>query len=599
MVKTNHTRRDFLRMTGLGMTSLAIHGSTAGSLEAACEVEENLVSDSQHKSNRPNFLWLIIEGASPDFGCYGDTYAYSPNIDKLASQGCLFTRCYTASPVCGPARSAIITGVYPSSIGSHNMNQRPTMHHYQVVPPPKVKCITEYLRARGYFCTNWSGVEDYQFIAPFTAWSAGSFHDYHDAPREKPFLHICNFEITHESGNDDIDNIPLGQTSHPSNAKIPPYRNPEKVDYSKLPLHDPTKVKLPPYHPDTLKVRKSWARSYDNLMLVDEYIGVMLKRLQEEGLADNTVVIVTSDHGRGFPRNKKCLYDGGIQIPLIVRWPGKIKPGSKCDDLISGVDIPATILSMAGIKIPDHVNGIAFLGEQKSHESRQYIVSGYDRAVPVDFEPDHTRCIRDKRYKYIRNFKPSLPYSSSPYERTNPVWQEMTRLDSEGKLEGPQKLYLQKTRPKEELYDTLNDPYEINNLADLPEHQNLLKKMREELDKWMEETGDLGNTPEEVLMKRFWPGGKQPVTADPVIKLTYGPEGSIVIEINCPTEGASIGYRYGDEGWWSLYVEPLVFENKVHAQIMLSMLNFKAARYGWRVSNIVYGESTVKKHFTE
>ncbi|MHC4743202.1 MAG: sulfatase family protein, partial [Planctomycetota bacterium] len=406
-------------------------------------------------SNRLNILWISCEDTSPDLGCYGDEYAETPNLDKLAGQGCLYSNAFVPYPVCAPTRSAVITSMYPSTIGS--MHMRTNLRGYETVPPPYVKCFTEYLRAAGYFCTNHTKT-DYQFKAPFTAWDKG--RDWRARPGDAPFFSVINLNVSHESRN-----------------------WPKKNEKLK---HDPAKAPVPTYYPDTAVIRTNIARYYDNVTTMDSQAGEILKRLEADGLSDNTVVFFWGDHGRGLPRCKRWCYDSGIHVPLIIRWPGKLEPASVCDDLVTLVDLGATVLSLAGIEVPSYMQGHPFLGEQKK-PARKFIVAGRERMDKNSY--DHIRCIRDERYKYIRNFMPEKAYTQPiPYRDKMPIMKEWRRLHVEGALTGQAALFFRETKPPEEFYDTKNDPDEVRNLIDAPEHKSRIAKMREDLQQWSKET---------------------------------------------------------------------------------------------------------------
>jgi uncharacterized sulfatase len=247
---------------------------------------------------RPNILWISCEDMSPDMGCYGDEYAVSPNLDKLAAEGCRYNNAFVVFPVCAPSRSAIITGVHPGTLGS--MHMRTGVKGYQAVPPPEVKCFTEYLRAAGYYCSNHTKT-DYQFNPPLTAWDAAK-GDWRNPDRAKgqPFFCVINLTVTHES---------------------------ECWNLKKV-THDPAKVEVPPFYPDTPIVRRNLAKYYDNITTMDAQAGEILRKLEEDGLAENTVVFFWGDHGRGLPRYKRWPYDTGLHVPLLIRWPGKIAPAT-------------------------------------------------------------------------------------------------------------------------------------------------------------------------------------------------------------------------------------------------------------------------------
>jgi len=287
-------------------------------------------------SGRPNILWISLEDTSPRFGCYGDPIARTPNIDRLAAGGQRFPHAFSTAGVCAPSRSAIITGMYQIAIGTHHMRTTHTNPHtpelptpYSAVPPPYVRTFTEYLRGAGYFCTN-NQKTDYQFAPPLTAWDeCNDTAHWRHRDKNQPFFAVFNPTVTHESGMWPREDRPL-QT-------------------------DPEKVQLPPYLPDTPKARQALARHYDNLAQADRQVGEILGQLEEDGLAADTIVFLWSDHGEGLPRGKRWPYDAGIRIPLIVRWPGQLEPGSVSENLVSLIDLGPTVLSLAGIEIPQHM----------------------------------------------------------------------------------------------------------------------------------------------------------------------------------------------------------------------------------------------------
>ena len=364
---------------------------------------------------RPNILWISFEDTNPFYGCYGDRVARTPNVDRLAAGGCRWPHAFSTAGVCAPARSAVITGMYPTSIGTHHMR---TSHTNEVAPelptpysaavPHYVKCFTEYLRAAGYYCTN-NVKTDYQFDPPRTAWDelSNEAHWRGRPHQEQPFFAVFNPTRTHESG-------------------MWPEKTPEVT-------FDPDAIELPPYFPDTPRVREAMARMYTNIEHNDGVMGQLLDQLEEDGLADNTIVFHWSDHGP-LPRGKRWPYDSGIHIPMIARWPGGLEPGSVSERLVSTVDLGPTVLSLAGVTIPGHMQGQAFLGDQEA-PPRRYVYASRDRH---DEAYDMVRAVRDRRYKYMRHFRPDLPYLLwIPYRNAHPILQEMWRLHVEGRLEGP------------------------------------------------------------------------------------------------------------------------------------------------------------------
>lgn len=516
-----------------------------------------LLAASARADDRPNILWISTEDISPDLACYGDAYASTPNLDKLAGQGARYTRAFSIAGVCAPSRSAIITGMYPTTISTHHMRCK-------AVPPPHVRCFPEYLRAAGYYCTN-NFKTDYNFDAPVTAWDDCSRQaHWRNRAKDQPFFAVFNIIDTHESKI---------RTADTDFARLTQRLSPEE-------RHDPARAKLPPYYPDTPIVRNDWARYYDLITAMDKIVADRLRELEEDGLADNTVVFFFGDHGRGLPRAKRWLYDSGMHVPLLIRWPDTIKPGTVEDRLVSFVDFGPTVLSIAGVDVPDHMQGRPFLGRQTG-EPRDYVFGARDR---MDETYDIIRAVRDKRFKYIRNFQACKPYAQYiDYMEKMPTMQEMRRLNKAGELVGPQKLFFLPEKPEEELYDTVADPHEVNNLAALPEHEDTLKRMRARLDKWMEETNDLGLIPEDVLNERMRPGGKWQTTAKPVVlSRSHGTGEVFGVSLNCETEGASIAYATdtGDNTHWKLYTEPLRLMKG-------ATLRAKAIRIGFKESDEV------------
>ena len=522
-------------------------------------------------SDCPNILWISLEDTTPRFGCYGDPIARTPNIDRLAAGGCRFPNAFSTAGVCAPSRSAIITGMYQTSIGTHHHRTTHTHQNtpdlptpYSAVPPPYVKTFTEYLRGAGYYCTN-NSKSDYQFTPPITAWDDNSNQGHwRNRAEGQPFFSVFNPTVTHESGMWERDDRPL--TTNPDD------------------------VELPPYLPDTPKARAALARQYDNLATTDTRVGELLDQLEEDGLAENTIVFLWSDHGEGLPRGKRWPYDAGIRIPLIVRWNGELNPGSESDQLVSLIDLGPTVLSLCGVQAPQHIQGQPFLGPQKVE--REYIFATRDR---LDLSYHMLRAVRDKKYKYIRNYYPEKPYLRwDPVRNTHPVMQEMWRLYVEGKLEGDQLVMFQSPCPAEELYDVENDKYELINLAEDTAHANVLDRMREALEAWQSEFGDMGNISEEQMVAKWYPNGTQPQTASPLFipinasnpGMEPAPEDGewdapLLLQLYCSTQGASIAYTtdQGEDVRWQLYTEPLRLPKGE------TVIRAKAIRIGYKESD--------------
>lgn len=501
------------------------------------------------QQNRLNILWISAEDLSPDLGCYGDRYSITPNIDRLAAQGMRYDRAFSVYGVCAPSRSSIITGQYPTSIGTCHMRSKG-------VPPPETRCFTEYLREAGYYCTN-NAKTDYNFDAPLTAWdeSSGKAH-WRNRPKGSPFFSVINLMVTHES-----QARPTPEQYAKNTALLKPGER-----------HDPAKAVLPPYYPDTEIVRKNWAINYDNITALDYQVGRVLKDLEDDGLAQNTAVFFWGDHGRGLTRGKRWLYDSGIRVPLLARWPGQPRPGAATQRMVSLMDLGPTVLSMAGIPTPKQMHGVPFLGAHTGGE-RKYIHACRDR---MDETPDTIRAVRDARFKYIRNYRPELPYAQPiQYMDEMPMLQEMRRLHAEGKLQGAPALWFAPTKPKEELYDCDADPHEIRNLAGHARHAAKLEELRGEHESWKKRYPDLGLLPEPELMERMRPGGKWDKTAEPVV--TQARRGSgVQVTLRCASKGASMSWTTepGADAKWRLYAGP--FEVRAGATVRA-----KACRLGW------------------
>ena len=565
---------------------------------------------AQPEHRRPNVLWFSFEDTNPFYGCYGDPVAVTPNLDRLASEGCLWTDCYSTAGVCAPARSAIITGMYAMSIGTHHMR---TTHvdpaapdlptPYSAVIPHYVKCFTEYLRAEGYYCTNNSKT-DYQFDPPVTAWDecSDTAHWRNRPDPDQPFFAVFNPMRTHESGLWEPDTIPPAGTGK-SGGPPPGEEHAGAPGAGNLPPIDPARIVVPPTFPDTPRVRASLVRMYENIARSDAELGEVLAQLAEDGLADNTIVMHWSDHGP-LPRGKRWPYDAGIHVPLIVRWPSAagnpgasllpggglagFDPGTVCGHLVSTIDLGPTLLDLVGIPRPSHLQGQPFLGPHA--EPRQYVFAERDRH---DTSYDMVRAARDNRFKYIRHYRPGEPYLSwIPYRDRHPIMQELYAGHADGTLTAEQQLIFA-SKPPEELYDTEADPWEFHNLAGDPDYADDLARLRLAVDDWRDEVGDMGEIPEREMVNRWYPGGIQPVTAAPIIvpvgaaNPASGHEAHRLtaparLELHCSTQGASIAWRFDTDpsDRWRLYVEPIRLERGETA------ISCKAIRIGYRESEV-------------
>lgn len=527
------------------ITRRAALGAAAGPLLAPSFV-------SAQRAPQPNILWISAEDLSPDLGCYGDAYAATPVLDRFAAQGLRYDRAFSVYGVCAPSRSSIITGQYPASIGTGHMRSKG-------VPPPDTRCFTEYLREAGYYCTN-NVKTDYNFDPPATAWDEVSNRaHWRNRPKGMPFFSVMNFTISHES-----QARPTPEQHAKNTARLTAAQR-----------HDPARAVLPPYYPDTPVVRDNWAKYHDTVSALDHLVGDVLKQLEDDGLAQNTIVFFWGDHGRGLTRGKRWVYDSGIHVPLMVRWPGVLKPGSSTRRLVSLMDLGPTVLSLAGIPTPKQMHASAFLGPHEA-PARKYIHAFRDR---MDETPDTIRAVRDARFKYIRNYRPELPYAQDiKYMNEMPMLREMRRLHAEGKLTGAPALWFAATKPTEELYDCDSDPHEIRNLAPDPGHRAKLEELRGEHERWRREHADLTALPETELMERMRPGGVWQTAPEPTV-LTAKTKTGIRVTLESETPGVRIAWttESAETPRWQLYSKPLDLpaETKLRA---------KSCRLGWRDS---------------
>jgi len=515
------------------------------SLFSSCQTDNQKATNSQ-----PNIVCIVTEDISPWLGCYGDPVAKTPVLDQLARDGVLFSNVFSVSGVCAPTRAALITGMYSSTIGANNMRtNRKTLPDgippYEAVPPPAVKCYTEFLRMAGYYCTN-NNKEDYQFRAPKTAWDESSRNaHWRNRPGDNPFFAIFNTNTTHESQVWNRANDPV---------VIPPER-----------------VVLPPYYPDHPAIRRDVARVYSNITIMDREVGEFIGQLKKAGLYDETIIIFYSDHGGPLPRGKRDIYDTGLKVPMIIRFPNNEHAGTVVDDLVSFIDIPATILSLAGVKIPEYMHGQAFWGDQKA-SPRDYIYAARDR---MDGQYDCRRAVRDKQYKYIRNYFPEKPRMLPiEFRKQMALMQTLLEYEEQGKLTGDQLHWFAKTKPEEELYDITKDPFELNDLSDDETYRDVMTELRQVHEKWVEEFGDRPAIPEKELVWSMWPGGIQPVTSSAEIS-----QDGNEISLSCATEGATVGYQVHtgqkEKGPWFIYQDPLELNHSDTLIVMAHRIGFK------------------------
>ena len=518
----------------------------------------------------PNILMLVAEDLSPRIGPYGDPVAQTPNLDRLARRSVRFERVFTTAGVCAPSRAALVTGQHQISFGAQHMRTTTgPLGEYLARPEPSVKAFPELLRAAGYF-TFTDAKLDYQFsgvaagTGPFTIWSAQG-RDAHWRQRQpgQPFFGLINFMETHESGV----MRPDGEPHSESHARTQQFRS--RSGLVSPPVTDPADVTPPPYYPDLPAVRRDLARHYDNIHAMDRRLGRILESLRADGLARDTIVVFTSDHGDGLPRAKRELTDAGLRVPLLVHIPARHAPagwpGTGVDDrLVSFVDLAPTILAWAGVPAPVWLHGTSL----SDGPPREFVFASRDR---IDEVMDRKRAVRDARYKYIRSWHPEVPGGHRLEYRDNlDMVRAMRAAYEAGRLNSVQRQWFEPPG-EERLYDTLSDPHELENRVADPELVEVRRRLRDALIDWLARVGDLGRLPEAELRARLLDDGAVPTTAPPEGGFS---EGLLHLEA---TDGASIGYRVGD-GPWTLYTTPIPVAGPVTA---------KAVRYGWRESPAV------------
>jgi N-sulfoglucosamine sulfohydrolase len=419
---------------------------------------------------RPNILWLIAEDFGQHLGCYGTKQVWTPHLDQLAAEGVRYTRFYSTAPVCSPSRSAFMTGMYQTTIGAHNHRSHRDDNHQL---PAGVKVLTDWLRDQGYFTSNvrelpkslgfkGTGKTDWNFTYSGKAFNGQRWEE---LKTHQPFYAQINFSETHRN-----------------------FRAPKRAD--------PAKVEIPPYYPDHEVTRSDWAAYLDAATEMDRKVGLILKQLAADGLADNTIIVFFGDNGQAHVRGKQFCYESGLLVPLLIKWPAKFpapqqfKPGTVNTQLLAAIDLAPTMLEIAGATKPPAMQGQSFLGSSAA-APRQYVFGARDRCDETVFR---FRTVRDARYRYIRNFTPERPFlqKNAYKEKQYPVWNLLKQLNAEGKLTPEQTVLCAPNMPDEELFDLEKDPHEIRNLARSPEHQETLKRLRLALENWIETSKDQG-----------------------------------------------------------------------------------------------------------
>ncbi|WP_339709215.1 sulfatase [uncultured Kriegella sp.] len=503
----------------------------------------------------PNIVWLVAEDQSPDFfPMYGDSTISLPNLEALASDGVVFTNAYAPVPVCAPTRSGIITGMYPTTLGTHNMrtysgdnsNQMQIgIPSYSPVVPKGTVMFPQLLRKRGYYTSN-NSKEDYNFKKLESVWDESSKNaHWRNRPKGAPFFSVFNFIVCHESG-------------------IWKQRDSEL-------FVTPDSVSVPSYFPDNEIIRHDLAVNYSNLKRMDDQAGEIIAQLKEDGLYDNTIIFFYADHGGPFPRHKRALYETGTKVPLVIKFPENEKAGERNDNFINFIDFAPTLLSWAGLKPPKTMQGKALYGKYRDTLKSKYIFTTSDR---FDGVYDRLRGVRSQRYKYIKNFNQNISNALPVvYREQMPMMQKMNKMWKNGELDATQSLWFRTPKPEEELYDLQNDPYELENLADRAELRDTLKHLRGILKDWIIDTHDLGVYPEKELLAKWLPKGKQLKLAP--LEMEKKVSG---VALYSHRPDATILYKQPQDSVWQFYREPLPGDTSFVA---------KAERIGFEDSDLL------------
>ena len=494
----------------------------------------------------PNILMIVCEDISPYLGCYGDKVAVTPYLDQFAGQSVLHTDMYTCVGVSAPSRYSLITGRYASADGANYMRANYFNKDFGVIPPAGVKCYTEFLRGKGYYCTNNSKT-DYQFVAPVSAWDEqGEKAHWKNAPTDRPFFSIFNLNVTHESFIWKNTNQPLAVS--------------------------PDNILLPPYYPDTETVRHDHAVLYSNIKKMDRQFQRLLQELEMDSeRAKNTIVIFYSDNGGPLPRGKREIMDSGTRVPFMIRFPDGQKAGTQNASLNMFVDIPPTVLSLAGIKPPVYMHGRAMYGNYKPASERKYVFGATDR---FDEQIEKRASIRSDRFLYIRNYMPQQSlYRPVEFRLDMPMMKEMLKLYKEGKLDSVQSRWFETPALTEELYDCVSDPYQVHNLLGDKKYEGVLNQMRVAYQKeWIKPfNSDWEVKPETFFVEKMWPKGVKPTCEQPRLRVKNA---KIYIDNNLDIYSAIYRIK-GKEGKWNLYSEPIALEKGECIIVKLERIGYK------------------------
>jgi arylsulfatase A-like enzyme len=437
----NHrvTRRDF------GKATLAIVAVAAGRRGVAAPANEQ----------QPNILVFVADDAGArHFGCYGNRAIRTPNIDRLSAEGLTADKAMLTTAQCSPSRISILTGRYPHATGAEDLH---------MPMPERHTTVAGYLRRAGYVTGHMQKVhEGPHSDRQFDWYDAGleGFPALLDAAGQKPFFLWVAFNDPHR-----------------------PYQ-----DHTIAEPHDPARVAVPPYMADTRETREDLARYYDEISRMDEVIGRFLGILETRGLEQDTLVVFLSDNGAPFPREKGTVYDGGVRTPLIFRWPGVVPPGVRHGGLISVIDLAPTFLALAGVEVPDDMQGEDIAAGLRDPGLWRRSAAFSERNWHDCDE--HIRSVRTERYRLIHNAYIALPFGSPADVSASPSWLALYERKQNGRLTRQQSLLFETPRPEIEFYDTERDQWELENLAPRPEYQEAIAEHFSILQQWRTATGD-------------------------------------------------------------------------------------------------------------
>jgi arylsulfatase A-like enzyme len=500
------------------------------------------ILSSNYSQEATNVLWLVCEDQSMFFSPYGDHHAVTPNLNQLCEDGTVYDNCFTPSPVCSPSRSSIITGMYPTTIGTQHMraykknkkneiNQHNQLPFYSPIPKKNIQFFTEILRANGYYCSN-NSKEDYNMLTSPLAWDeSNSKAHWHNREPNQPFFSVFNFSVTHES-------------------KV--WEN--KNTYSEEELNH---VNLPILFPQDEKIKTDFLTNYRNIEKLDQKLGDIIQQLKDDGLYENTIIFFFSDHGGPFPRYKRSIYDTGIQCPLMIKWIDEL-PGLRNNQLISFVDFAPTLLDVLRFKSNHSMEGVSFYQQ----DQRKYVFAATDR---FDGSTDRRRCIRTKQYKLIHNLDLPSPIGKPiAYRLQMQTMQVLDSLNIYGGLNQCFKAWFQPNKVEYELYDIIQDPNELTNIIEEPQYVEVFHKLQHELTKWMN-ASDFGNFTEQEMINFMFPNGIAPAQLDdPSIHLhEYG------ISIEPQDDYVSIGWRNQGENTWQVYLPQEIIQPKNSYEVIL------------------------------